>query len=565
MTTPGRNDLKKPDSRQYTAILSVFAICIFIHVFFIVLERKGMAPAMVVEDIWYRLFEFLSLIISFSIFLLTFYTYRHNPNKRLFISGLTFLIVGILDWILFFSWFGSPDLFLVSNISNNAVYYWLLSRFVNVAGFTLLETLTSPSGKSRRRGVYTLLTTVVVLAAILLISAFVDFSSTYQGTGLNTYAVILLICIALLYVYNFYEAIQNYNQTGDTLNKTLACAFVLMFFSQLILLDIQELYNVRILLSQVFKLAGFILFFNVFYIHGIRRPYTLLSSTKEELNSYAVKLDRLVDERTIILKQMNDRLMADIEIARGIQRAMLPNVFPQNDYVAFHSGYLPAENLSGDFYNVFKIDDDHMGVCIGDVSGHGVAAAMMTVFTFQKIQSLMEETGAEGMTIPSVVLKHLYDSFNAAHFNEDLYIVLLYGVYNINSGIFSFASGGLNTAPLRLRPDGSIQELDHDGYAILRLGEFLKPKFVNHQILLFPGDRLILYTDGLVEATDANNNAYSKARLKEVIKKHYKWSADHLTESILSDVQQFSSYQKDDVTMLIMDVLKPFYERLDAQ
>ena len=185
--------------------------------------------------------------------------------------------------------------------------------------------------------------------------------------------------------------------------------------------------------------------------------------------------------------------MADLEVARGIQQAMLTDALPQNEFVSFVSGYLPAENLSGDFYNVIKIDESHYGVYIGDVSGHGVSAAMLTVFTFQKIMSLMDEIGKEGMTIPAMVLKHLYDSFNAANFSEELYIVLIYGVYNTDTGIFSYASGGLNTSPLRLRPDGSIQELETEGFAICKLGDLISPKFSNRQVMLFPGDSLYLY------------------------------------------------------------------------
>jgi sigma-B regulation protein RsbU (phosphoserine phosphatase) len=308
----------------------------------------------------------------------------------------------------------------------------------------------------------------------------------------------------------------------------------------------------------ILKLVSFLLFFNIFYIQGIRRPYVLLSKAKEELNEYAYELDRLVDKRTYELRQVNKRLMADLEVARGIQQAMLPEVLPQNEFVSFVSGYLPAENLSGDFYNVIKIDESHYGVYIGDVSGHGVSAAMLTVFTFQKIMSLVDEIGKEGMTIPAMVLKHLYNSFNAANFSEELYIVLIYGVYNIDTGIFSYASGGLNTSPLRLRPDGSIQELETEGFAICKLGDLITPKFSNRQVMLFPGDKLIIYTDGLVEAVNPEKQPYSKERLKDLISKHRKWNASRMTEIILEDVKQYSEHIKDDVTILTIDVLRPF-------
>lgn len=184
---------------------------------------------------------------------------------------------------------------------------------------------------------------------------------------------------------------------------------------------------------------------------------------------------------------------------------------------------------------------------------------MLTVFIFQKLQSLMEEKGGESLTIPSVVLSHLYDSLNASNFDENLYAVMIYGVFNSETGIFSYASGGLNTVPLRVRPDGSIQELDNSGFAICKLGNFYKPRFVNNQILLFPKDKLVLYTDGLVEARNSKNEEYSLPRLKKVIQEQYKWGVEHLTEAITKDVQEFIGQKpSDDITLLILDVLPPF-------
>lgn len=229
----------------------------------------------------------------------------------------------------------------------------------------------------------------------------------------------------------------------------------------------------------------------------------LLLQAKEERNRYIREIDELVEKRTLELRTINEKLLVDQEIARRMQFSMLPKTLPRNDYATFSSSYVPADNLSGDFYNVFKIDDVRFGICIGDVSGHGVSAAMLTVFIFQKLQSLMEEKGGESLTIPSVVLSHLYDSLNASNFDENLYAVMIYGVFNSETGIFSYASGGLNTVPLRVRPDGSIQELDNSGFAICKLGNFYKPRFVNNQILLFPKDKLVLYTDGLVEARNS--------------------------------------------------------------
>ena len=83
-------------------------------------------------------------------------------------------------------------------------------------------------------------------------------------------------------------------------------------------------------------------------------------------------MDKLVDRRTKELRVMYEKLIADQVLAREIQLSMLPRELPKDDFVTFSVGYLPAEELSGDFYNVIKIDETRYGVCIGDVSGHGV-------------------------------------------------------------------------------------------------------------------------------------------------------------------------------------------------
>jgi sigma-B regulation protein RsbU (phosphoserine phosphatase) len=378
--------------------------------------------------------------------------------------------------------------------------------------------------------------------------------------ALTAYGLTIVIITALLYLYDFIKSIIKYQKSGDSLYKAMAYTFMLMFFCDVSFMTVNHFYSLQSLLGYFYQLVSYIILFNLFFINGIQKPYMLLSQAKEDLNEYLAEMDKLVDQRTNELRCMNEKLMADQEIARGMQLAMLPASLPGNDYVAFSSFYIPAENLSGDFYNVFKIDEFRFGIYIGDVSGHGISAAMLSIFIFQKMQSLMEEKGGEGMTIPSVVLKHLYDSLNSANFNENMYVVMLYGVFDSQTGIFSYASGGLNTLPLRIRPDGSIQELDNDGFAICKLGELIKPKFINHQILLFPGDKLLIYTDGLIDARSREDSRpYSVERLKKAIGHNYKWGLNQLLESIKQDVQSYSTDKPpDDITLMAVDVLPPF-------
>jgi sigma-B regulation protein RsbU (phosphoserine phosphatase) len=558
MITPDTKHHDRRDYKRYIEIFYVLIFCVVANIILGLLEISRNSHFSISNlTSWHSWFQYLSIIVAFSIFLLSFYTYYQNTNLRLAIAGFMFLVVGMLD---VFSMLSSPEVpGLIYFTLGNPNMYWLLSMLINSAGCLVMVSVPENRKYSVKRRWFLAVSLVVVGAIAAFVASCPSLAlHLIDANGFRTAGAAFVFIVALIYAYNIYRATRDFQRGGDYLNKFLACAFIIMFFNQIMILNISDQYDMRILLSHAFKFIAFMLFFNIFYIHGIRRPYVLLSKAKEELNEYTYELDRLVDKRTHELKQVNRRLIADMEVARGIQRSMLPTVLPQNEFVSFVAGYVPAENLSGDFYNVFKIDDTRYGVYIGDVSGHGVSAAMLTIFTFQKIQSLMEETGSEGMSIPSMVLKHLYDSFNAANFSEELYIVLLYGVFNIDTGIFSYASGGLNTSPLRLRPDGSIQELDSEGYAILKLGDILKPKFSNHQIMLFPGDKLVLYTDGLIETLSQSREPYTKERLKELIRKYRKWNAKHLTDKIIEDVTNYADHMNDDITILTIDVLRPF-------
>jgi len=105
--------------------------------------------------------------------------------------------------------------------------------------------------------------------------------------------------------------------------------------------------------------------------------------------------------------------------------------------------------VSGDFCNVFKIDNDNIGFYIGDVSGHGVPAAMLTIFLNQTVKTLLEmETNELNKISPAMVLENIYRSFNSTNFDENVYIVMIYAVYNRHTQVLTYSSAGLNVSPI---------------------------------------------------------------------------------------------------------------------
>lgn len=557
-----RKFLKSPRN-QYFQAFAVLIVCVIVNLYFSINENFLNAAFLNYSNIVNHLIILLIIITSFSIFLVSFYTYPQVRYFHIFISGSTFLTIFLTD---------SLQVFILPQIAQNykngeghnaMILLCLLSRLIIGMGFLIYARAKAqpPKPYEKKKLVLSSLGIVVYVGFMLAMAASTSWlpSVFVESRGLTVTGLILAIAGLTLYIGVLISLFKQYRSSFDQLTGILACAFILMIFSNISVMNIRYKDDVWDMLFWFYQLASHILFMHVFYVDGIKKPYSLLYKAKEELNAYVSEMDKLVEKRTAELTAINKKLLADQEIARRMQLSMLPDVLPQNDAVTFSAGYLAAEKLSGDFYNVFKIDDMRFGIYVGDVSGHGVSAAMLSIFTFQKMQSLMEETGGEGMSIPSLVMNQLYDSFNAANFDDSMYEVMIYGVYNTDTGIFSYACAGLNTIPLRVRPDGSIQELDNDGFAICKLGEIYKPRYANHQIMLFPGDKLVLYTDGLVDARNENNEQYSVERLKNVILKNYKWGVDYLTKAVIQDVREFVGKDPaDDVTLLIVDVLRPF-------
>jgi sigma-B regulation protein RsbU (phosphoserine phosphatase) len=289
----------------------------------------------------------------------------------------------------------------------------------------------------------------------------------------------------------------------------------------------------------------------------VQKPYFALSKAQEELKNYAENLDNIVAQRTQELKQINNKLIEDLNYARDIQRSMMPVSFPQEPEVSFESRYYPAERVSGDFYNIFKLDDQQIGLYIGDVSGHGVPAAMLTIFLNQSIKPTDQiEYNKYVVNSPSAVLDHIYSSFNKTNFREDVYMVMFYAIYNFKTRQLTYSSAGLNVVPLVLHASGKVEELRATGFPICKFAEFYSPEYHDHVLTLDRGDRILFYTDGLVEAEGKEKKRYSTTRLKNLIENNHSESIYRLTEIISNDVFSYMDGKQleDDVTYFMMQI-----------
>ncbi|MCR4436732.1 MAG: SpoIIE family protein phosphatase [Clostridiales bacterium] len=249
--------------------------------------------------------------------------------------------------------------------------------------------------------------------------------------------------------------------------------------------------------------------------------------------------------RDAILKQ-NKKLQDDLDLARKLQCSLLPKDFPE-DRIKFAFVYEPCEALGGDFLDIFKIDGDHVGMYIADVSGHGVPASMLTVFLRSSINKKMHS--------PSKALSDLYRQFNENNFDQGLYITVFYVVIDLKNRSMTYSNAGHNVCPI-IFGKNRFQILRMPGIPI---SDWLEaPIFQDETVSLESGDRIFFYTDGIVELKGENDNQFGEERLLSILLNDTSEPSGTLNRiienaCIFAGVQRFSEI-RDDVTLALIEI-----------
>lgn len=508
---------------------------------------------------WHNLFELMSILISFAVFFVAYYTYDQTSDLRAIFLGSVFFLIGAIDLLHTLSFKGMPDFFGANTGANRATTFWIIARLFSGLGF-LIAALIPADRKSRINRLYFVVIPAIISAAVFISVSYCPqiYPQMYiEGKGLTEIKidleyVVMALCAAAIIVF-----MREYKHTKDFLTVVFSGSLLLRIFSELAFTNYSRVYDIYNYLGHVYKILAYFIVFRVVYIYSVQKPYLQLSQATDQLKNYADNLDKIVEQRTNQIKEIYRKLLDDLEYARDMQRSMLPSELPSEKGVSFHAGYFPAERLSGDFYNIFKLDDENIGLYIGDVSGHGVPAAMLAVFLNQSIKTrrLSNDSGFE-IIKPSDVLKDLYMSFNMTNFKEEVYIVMLYGVYNFKKRELILASAGMNTPPILLNGPEGISNIDIKGFPICKFADIYEAEYVDSIITLKQGQKLLFYTDGLVEAENSSMEKYAENRLNGLLKKFHDMPGTKLSEAIEKSIFDFTRGRrlKDDITFFIMDI-----------
>ena len=263
------------------------------------------------------------------------------------------------------------------------------------------------------------------------------------------------------------------------------------------------------------------------------------SSLSDDINSTVTTLKRYIAEAAA-------RIDKELEYAKQIQLSALPTNFPQNEDHSIYAQMIAAKEVGGDFYDFYKLSENTIAFLAADVSGKGIPAAMF-MMTAKTIIKDLAERGLAVNEIFTLANEKLCEN------NESgMFVTAWMGILDLTTGNIQFANAGHNP-PLLKRADGSFEYLKTRAGFVLAGMEGIR--YRAGDLTLKPGDRLFLYTDGVPEATNTDNQLYGEDRLLAFMNQNASMEATGLLPALKANIDEFvgEAPQFDDITMLMFD------------
>ena len=238
-------------------------------------------------------------------------------------------------------------------------------------------------------------------------------------------------------------------------------------------------------------------------------------------------------------------LQSELGVANQIQQSILPTVFPASEGYRIFGSMEPAKEVGGDFYDVVRLEEDCVGLAIADVSDKGVPAAL-----FMMSSRTMMKGAAISSRQPREVLA-MVNSMLAEDNDPQMFVTVLYAVYDPSTGMFTYSSGGHDT-PLVVHNDGSSELLPLTNGIVL--GIMPELDYNDNHVTLLPGDTVICYTDGVTEAMNSDGEQFGIERLRQTFRESPPTDAHDAVKKIFEAVRDFAggTIQSDDITCLTL-------------
>ena len=285
-------------------------------------------------------------------------------------------------------------------------------------------------------------------------------------------------------------------------------------------------------------------------------PFRRISATADldEDGKYTLELFEDISEQKLNhmnMKRALTKIYNETKMAKTIQNSILPVDDIYWDTIAFNSQYMPADDLGGDFYDLLKLSDDEFLIYIADVSGHGIQASLLTVFMRERVRTSTEAALAG----TGQLLSKLVHDFSSMGIDGMMYITMALCKYTKSKRELSISNAGHNCFPLIIRNNGRTETIPIRGMPVCTLADGMD--YDEEIVSMNPGDRLILYTDGIIEERDsATGLSLGADGVRELAEKHHEYSGSFLAKTVMDKAARFALISaKDDRAIVVADIL----------
>jgi serine phosphatase RsbU (regulator of sigma subunit) len=254
---------------------------------------------------------------------------------------------------------------------------------------------------------------------------------------------------------------------------------------------------------------------------------------------YALKLS-IEREKEAELK----RIERDIEIARQVQQRLFPQTRPPMLTIDYCGICKPASRIGGDYYDYFLLAEGKLAIAIGDVCGHGISAALLMASVEAFVRSNSHVYRDDLKSLVTGMNRFLFQSTE-----DDRFVTFFYCVYNDRTRKLTYINAGHN--PPFLLSNGAISRLERGG---LLLGAVDTAVYEQGEVNLNPGDLLLLYTDGITEAMNGNEELFGEDRLRKTMQNNYNANAETFQSAVIASVKNHAGAhpQEDDITIIVV-------------
>lgn len=280
----------------------------------------------------------------------------------------------------------------------------------------------------------------------------------------------------------------------------------------------------------------------------------LLGTSSVEPYGFAVFLacmGYIAARRTLERDKQLGEIQKELDVARSIQLSILPGQFPSSTPFSVAAKYVPMSSVAGDFYDFLATDGNRAGLLIADVSGHGVPAALIA--SMVKMAATSQRAHAAH---PARLLKEMNDALCGS--TQGQFVTAAYVHLDADARELRYAAAG-HPSMLLLR-DGEVTEVTENG---LLLAATESAVYTERSMPLQFRDRLLLYTDGLLEARNAEGTLFGDELLAEALRKTASMNPTEAANGIVAEVQQWARSQDDDLTLLVCDFTVPVLAPVD--